>query len=107
MLPRKNSLICYQWTAVSPDTGVAAVLDRLIQIEPKVLFSDNGVRYNGKIHESMTKVQEITKSLPTLRAAIVFRTMPGIHPVIGTENIASSCKEFRYDEFTATGEVNG
>ena len=30
------------WTSISPDNGVSAVLDRLVQIEPKVLFADNG-----------------------------------------------------------------
>ncbi len=30
------------WTGISPDNGVSAVLDRLVQIEPKVLFADNG-----------------------------------------------------------------
>lgn len=30
------------WTAVSPDTGVTAVLERMEQIEPTVLFTDNG-----------------------------------------------------------------
>jgi acetoacetyl-CoA synthetase len=36
------------WTGVSPDTGVTAVLERLVQIQPKVLFVDNAVVYNGK-----------------------------------------------------------
>ena len=31
------------WTAVSPDTGVTAVVERLVQIEPVVLFADNAV----------------------------------------------------------------
>ncbi|KAK3044540.1 hypothetical protein LTR53_020684, partial [Teratosphaeriaceae sp. CCFEE 6253] len=31
------------WTAVSPDTGVTAVLDRMVQIEPALLFTDNAV----------------------------------------------------------------
>jgi acetoacetyl-CoA synthetase len=33
------------WTAVSPDTGVHAVLERLKQIEPKLLVCDNAARY--------------------------------------------------------------
>ena len=65
------------WTGVSPDTGVHAVLDRLIQIEPKVLFSDNAVLYNGKIHEVKEKLQNICKDLPGLRAAVVFETIQG------------------------------
>lgn len=63
------------WTGVSPDTGVVAVLDRLVQIEPVVLFADNGVEYNGKVHESMTKTGEIVKGLKELRALVVFDTV--------------------------------
>ncbi len=36
------------WTGISPDNGVSAVLDRLAQIGPKVLFVDNAATYNGK-----------------------------------------------------------
>ncbi len=36
------------WTGISPDSGVSAVLDRLAQIAPVVLFADNAAVYNGK-----------------------------------------------------------
>jgi acetoacetyl-CoA synthetase len=92
------------WTAVSPDTGVAAVLDRLVQIEPKILFADNGVEYNGKVHESMTKVKEITKALQTLQAVVVFKSMTGVDTSIGQEDLPLSCKEFTYGEFATVDE---
>lgn len=63
------------WTAVSPDTGVTAVLERLRQIEPVLLFCDNAVIYNGKIHETQSKVQEIMHGLPSLRKLVVFNTI--------------------------------
>lgn len=63
------------WTGVSPDTGVHAVLDRLQQIEPKVLFSDNAVMYNGKIHEVKDKLKDITQGLPRLVALVIFETV--------------------------------
>jgi acetoacetyl-CoA synthetase len=65
------------WTAVSPDTGVAAVLDRLVQIEPVLLFADNGVGYNGRTHSSTAKTREITEALTGLKAVVVFQTVPG------------------------------
>jgi acetoacetyl-CoA synthetase len=65
------------WTAVSPDTGVVAVLDRLVQIEPVMLFADNGVEYNGKIHPSTTKTRQIVEALKELKAVVVFQTVPG------------------------------
>ena len=63
------------WTAVSPDTGAHAVLDRLQQIGPVVLFADNAVRYNGKTHEVHGKLKEIAKELSQLKAVVVFRTV--------------------------------
>lgn len=63
------------WTAVSPDTGVHAVLDRMQQIEPLILFVDNAVKYNGKVHATFDKVKEVSKNMPELRAILVFETV--------------------------------
>ena len=51
------------WTGISPDSGVGAVLDRLVQISPKVLFADNGAVYNGKSWPSTEKTFEIVDKL--------------------------------------------
>ncbi|KAJ5832140.1 AMP-dependent synthetase/ligase [Penicillium riverlandense] len=78
------------WTGVSPDTGVHAVLERLKQIEPKVLFADNASLYNGKVHGSHAKVREIVGELPKLEFLVVFETakvtefnMDQVRPVSG------------------------
>lgn len=65
------------WTGVSPDTGVTAVLERLVQIEPKVLFVDNAVGYNGKVHGSYAKVKDILAGLKGLKACVMFETVKG------------------------------
>ncbi|KAJ5826951.1 hypothetical protein N7447_003714 [Penicillium robsamsonii] len=64
------------WTGVSPDTGVHAVLERLKQIQPKILFADNGSFYNGKVHSSYAKVWEIVSELPDLELLVLFITTP-------------------------------
>ncbi|KAL4789317.1 acetoacetate-CoA ligase [Aspergillus venezuelensis] len=64
------------WTAVSPETGVSAALDRLVQIEPVLLFADNGLMYNGKNFSALSKVKEIIAALPSLTAAIILPTSP-------------------------------
>ena len=64
------------WTAMSPDTGAHAVLDRIKQIEPVMLFADNAVAYNGKVHEVQEKLKAITKEIPQLKACVVFETIP-------------------------------
>lgn len=64
------------WTAMSPDSGVHAVLDRLQQIEPVMLFADNAVMYNGKTHDGVEKLRAIVQSLPELKVCVVFETVP-------------------------------
>jgi acetoacetyl-CoA synthetase len=64
------------WTGASPDTGVSAVLDRLTQIEPVLLFADNAVQYNAKIHGTQEKIVQIVSSLPTLKSVIIFAPVP-------------------------------
>ena len=63
------------WTAISPDTGVHAVLDRIRQVSPVVLFADNAVMYNGKVHGVHEKLKEIVDQLPELRLCVVFDTV--------------------------------
>ncbi len=66
------------WTAVSPDTGVHAVLDRMQQIDPALLFSDNAAKYNGKVHDVHDKLVEISSGIRSLRAVVVFETIPAV-----------------------------
>jgi len=51
------------WTSISPDNGVSAVLDRLVQVKPKILFADNGMIYNGKVWPSAAKSLQIVDTL--------------------------------------------
>ncbi|KAK5077846.1 hypothetical protein LTR64_003754 [Lithohypha guttulata] len=67
------------WTGVSPDTGVHAVLDRLKQVEPVLLFTDNAVKYNQKTHETHAKLSHVASELPSVKTIVVFETIPG-HP---------------------------
>lgn len=64
------------WTAVSPDTGVHAVLERIKQIDPIVLVADNAVKYNGKIHDVHENLRDISHQLASLKSIIVFETIP-------------------------------
>jgi len=59
------------WSSCSPDFGEKGVLDRFQQIEPKLLFSVDGYRYNGKIFNYLNKVKQIAKKLPTLKYVVV------------------------------------
>jgi acetoacetyl-CoA synthetase len=59
------------WSSCSPDFGIAGVLDRFGQIEPKVLLTVDGYHYAGKRLDIRGKVAEIAASLPTLRRTVV------------------------------------
>lgn len=65
-----TSLGCV-WSGISPDHGATAVLDRLLQLSPVVLFADSAVLYNGKIHDVTRKLQDIVTALPCLHAVVV------------------------------------
>ncbi|KUI59533.1 Acetoacetyl-CoA synthetase [Cytospora mali] len=85
------------WTGISPDNGVFAVLDRLAQIGPKVLFADNGVVYNGKEWPSTSKTMEIVEELRRkgLETVIVIRNLPDAG--LGIEELRS--KVDRVEEY--------
>ncbi|KLU59485.1 acetyl-coenzyme A synthetase [Peptococcaceae bacterium CEB3] len=59
------------WSSCSPDFGIRGVLDRFGQIEPKVLFAVNGYSYNGKRHDSLGKVRELIKKIPSVERVII------------------------------------
>ena len=58
------------WSSSSPDFGVQGVLDRFVQIAPKVLFAVNGYVYNGKRIDTRDKVREIAAQLPSLECVV-------------------------------------
>jgi len=59
------------WSSCSPDFGVQGVLDRFGQIEPKVLIGADGYYYNGKTHDSLARLAEIERQLPSLARVLV------------------------------------
>ena len=59
------------YSTTSPDFGVAAVLDRFAQIEPKVLFCTDGYFYNGRWHATLDKLPDLLDGLPSVEKALV------------------------------------
>ncbi len=51
------------WSSCSPDFGVAAIVDRFAQIEPKVLFLTQEVYYNGKKIDLSANNQHLCQKL--------------------------------------------
>lgn len=59
------------WSSASPDFGVQGVIDRLGQIEPKILVSVDAYYYNGKIIPVLPKLQEILPQLPSIQKTVL------------------------------------
>uniref|UniRef100_A0ABI8A6W6 Acetoacetyl-CoA synthetase n=1 Tax=Felis catus TaxID=9685 RepID=A0ABI8A6W6_FELCA len=59
------------WSSTSPDFGVNGVLDRFSQIQPRLIFSVEAVRYNGKEFSHMEKLQQVVKGLPDLERVVL------------------------------------
>ena len=59
------------WTSCSPDFGVQGVLDRFGQVEPTVLFCCDGYYYNGKVVDTLPRIAQIMKQLPTVRQVVL------------------------------------
>lgn len=59
------------WSSCSPDFGIKGVLDRFGQIRPRVLFTPNGYRYNGKNFDSLERISDILKELPGIEKVVI------------------------------------
>lgn len=59
------------WSSCSPDFGVAGVLDRFGQIEPKVLIACDGYSWKGAKLDVRDKLRGILAELPSVRRTIL------------------------------------
>jgi acetoacetyl-CoA synthetase len=54
-----------------PEFGIRAVVDRLSQVEPRVLLASNGYVYGDRMIDRAAVVEQLAASLPTLQVLIV------------------------------------
>ena len=59
------------WSSCATDIGPQAALDRLGQIEPKVLFSVDGYFYKGKVFNCLGNAAEVARAIPSLKKVII------------------------------------
>lgn len=74
------------WSSCSPDFGVAGVMDRFGQIEPKILFSADGYFYNGKTIDSLARLRDIAAASPSIRRVVVVSYVDQTPDVSGLDN---------------------
>lgn len=58
------------FSSCAPEFGTRSVVDRLSQVEPKVLFAVDGYGYGGKSIDRVAEVAEIRAALPSLEATV-------------------------------------
>jgi acetoacetyl-CoA synthetase len=59
------------WSVCSTDFGVEAVVDRLGQIEPKVLVTAQSYSYSGRQHDLAAKAADVVARLPSVERVVV------------------------------------
>lgn len=93
------------WSSTSPDFGVKGVLDRFDQIKPKILFSVNAVRYNGKVHSHWSKVEQVTDQLSDIELVVVIPFVTESEEDF-KDNLNSITKSVSWDDFVNVGKTN-
>jgi len=76
------------WSTCSPDFGVDGVVDRLNQIQPRVLFCASAYSYNGKTHDCLDKIRGIVKSISSIEQTVV---VPYMGPDATLKKIPGAC----------------
>ncbi|MBW2622939.1 MAG: acetoacetate--CoA ligase [Deltaproteobacteria bacterium] len=59
------------WSSCSPDFGLKGVLDRFGQIKPKVLFTADGYFCKGRPFDSIERISDIIRELPSVEKVVV------------------------------------
>jgi acetoacetyl-CoA synthetase len=83
------------WSSCATDIGALAALDRLGQIEPKVLFTVDGYFYKGKPFSTLGNAAEVAKAIPSLKKVVVV-SYTGNKPAL--DSIPNAV---HYDDFLA------
>ena len=81
------------WASCGADLGAPAAVDRLGQIEPKVLFTADGYWYKGKPFNTLGNAEVIAKEIPSLQKVIVVSYLQE------KPDISNIPRSTHYDEF--------
>ena len=59
------------WSSCSPDFGTGAIIDRIGQVKPSVLFATPKYRYGGKHHDTSHRVADLVSGIPSVRTLVL------------------------------------
>lgn len=83
------------WSSCATDLGAQAALDRLGQVEPKVLFTVDGYYHKGQLYDTRANATELAKQIPSLIQTVV------VPYATDAPDIAMIPRAVRYDDFLA------
>ncbi|XP_013778132.1 acetoacetyl-CoA synthetase-like isoform X1 [Limulus polyphemus] len=90
------------WSSTSPDFGVTGVLDRFLQIRPKLIFSVDKVVYNGKLHDHLEKLRLVVQGLSDIEKVIVIQLKKTLGS--GESQFSSVPKSCSLEDFLEVGK---
>lgn len=87
------------WSTTAPDMGEDGIMQRLDQIEPKIVFFESSVQYNGKLRSLTQKYKDCLARLRRVRnfqlAVLIIRDEP--------YSCSASGDNTTYEQFLTTG----
>ncbi len=85
------------WSSCATDIGPQAALDRLGQVEPKVMFTADGYFYKGKRFDTIRNAAQVAQGIPSLEKVVV------VSYTADRPDISAISNGILYDEFLASG----
>lgn len=99
------------WSSTAPEFGAKTVIDRLGQIEPKVIFAVDGYSFGATVHDRRAELVKIAAELPSLEHVIWLPYLAlgecptGAYEISLFEELANSpadsAQDFRYERVPA------
>jgi acetoacetyl-CoA synthetase len=86
------------WSSCGTELGHVAVVDRIGQLNPKVLFTVDGYYYKGKYIDVLPNVEKIVKEVNSIEKVIVFT-------YVKEKQIKDIPKAILYNEFIASSAL--
>ncbi len=83
------------WASCASDIGPQAALDRLGEVEPKVLFTSDSYFHKGKLFDTRANAAQVAREIPSLKKTVVVQYAADRPDVGGIPNAVA------YDDFLA------
>ena len=81
------------WSCCSPEFGASAALDRIGQVEPKLLVTSDGYLFGGETYALIDKIATIVTRIPSVETTLVIPVLAG-RPAIETIRSAVLLDDF-------------